>query len=175
MGLIQEGGALDLKPLQAFGLEKSGTMNPEPLQVHESWSLPLPASDGLGTQTVRGLDVEVSRDTYSFLVVVDGEVLGSLVNPILVANVPRVPDGREVYIERTIPEAVTLLDRDIVTPSVMEQLLSEPLPESIRDVLRRLPLASFQVKKETTHSEFSGCSIGRLYRRDDVQCAGRAW
>ena len=158
VGLIQSGGATDLKPLQAFGLEKGGTMNPDPLQVQDSWSLPLPASDGLGTQTVRALDVEVGRDTYSFLVVVDGNVLGSMVNPILVANVPRVPDGREVYIERTIPEAVTLLDRDIVTPAVMDQLLSEPLPESIRDVLRRLP-GRFSGQKGTPDSELSGVQL----------------
>jgi hypothetical protein len=41
----------------------------------------------------------------------------------------------------------------------MDKLLSEPLPESIRDVLRRLPLASFEVKKGRPIRNFRGVQL----------------
>ena len=159
VGLVHRGGLTDMGEVRVLGIEKDGSVSVEPLDFDEAWTLPLPADQGGGTQIVRALDVSVSREHYSFLVVVEGKILASMVNPILVANAPRVPDGREVHIERTVPEAVTLLDRDIVSPQVMEQLLSEPLPESIRDVLRRIPLANFQVKKGRPIRNFRGVQL----------------
>lgn len=156
LGLASRGASLP--NVEIFALDAEVGLIPAPLQVRPGWQLPLPDRAG-GLQRVHALDVEVPAGATGLLVAVDGPINLGLLNPVLIINAPPVSDGREVRIERAVPEAVSLLHEDIVSPAVMERLLEQPLPLYTAQVLRRLPLASFAVEGQEPMRDLAGAAV----------------
>lgn len=62
-------------------------------------------------------------------------------------------------VERNIPEPVSMLFEDLVTPEVMERLLEEPIPADAAQVLRQLSLAWFSVEGQEPIRSLSGVQV----------------
>jgi hypothetical protein len=145
----------DRAPLPTvYGIAVGGGMLPAPLDARERWSFPVPGTEGL--DTVSAFDVDIPSEVGSLLVVTGHPITGVLVNAVLVANAPIVPDRRDVVVSRAVPEAISLRQTDVVTPTVIADLLRQPLPVEVRSMLAALPLSHFQVANGAPIVDFAG-------------------
>lgn len=117
-----------------------------PLHAAHRWSLPAPAPSGAAIWTVHAYDVSLPEDARGIVLTVDADMRGLLVNPVLVANMPAVRDGRQWTVQRSVPEPVSLLFGDLITPEVIEQTLEHPIPDAAAALLRGLPQAGLLVE-----------------------------
>ncbi|MCB9765015.1 MAG: hypothetical protein H6739_34900 [Alphaproteobacteria bacterium] len=146
--------------LRAYGLDPSDGLRENVLDVTPAWTLPLPPPDERPRlMRVSALDVVLEPGVDGLLLVVPPEIQGVLLNPLLVGNLAIVPDGRDVTIERTVPTPVSLLEEDLVTPEVLDDMLAEPLPDTLVALLRALELARFEVKGQDPLVDFAGVEI----------------
>lgn len=160
VGLVFQGGDTQVPPIQVFAEERSGLVPDAPLEHRIAWRLPCPAREpGRGSALAVALDVQVPAGALGVLVAVEGPCEGAIGNPMLVIQAPGVRDGREVPIDRNVPEGVSLLRPDIVGPDVVADLLTEPLPEETRALLRALPLAWFEVTRQEPVVDFAGVGL----------------
>ena len=60
-------------------------------------------------------------------------------------NAPAVNDGRELEIQRNIPEPINLLYDDIVNDDVVTHLLADNIPSDTAKHLQKMPLSKFSV------------------------------
>lgn len=154
VGLVGRG----LGPVEVLPIDEAGGLLAAPLRTREAWALDLPAERG-GLSPLVALDVEVPAGVRELLVMAAGALEAALLNPVLVWNAPVAPDGREVDIRRAVPEAVSLLSEDVVTPAVRERLLEQPLPARVNQLLRRLPLACFTPSDGPAIRDYAGVSV----------------
>lgn len=161
VALVGEAGrTLRASTVQVRAIDPDEGVMDTNLRIREAWSLNLPAARGsAGMHTVVVLEVTVPARADQALVLVDGPLRGAFLNPLLVLNAPVVLDGREVRIERYLPEAVSLLHQDVVTPAVLSDLLREPIPASTARLLRNIPLAWFQVDEGDPIQDFDGVQV----------------
>lgn len=132
-------------------------LGPAPIELTEAWHLDLP--DARGDTRLLAVNMEPPPNVQGLLIVADGAVRGAVCNPVLVVQAPVVADGREVVVERAVPEAVTLMGEDVVTGDVRERLLEQPLSSRVAQILRRLPLASFSVEGQDPIRDFAGLAM----------------
>ena len=90
--------------------------------------------------------VNVSYDVtidnaQSILVCTSGNPISVSVNCLLIANTPAVNDGRELEVQRNIPEPVNLLYDDVVNEDVINHLLVDNIPS---DTAKHLQKCHFQ-------------------------------
>ena len=69
----------------------------------------------------------------------------TMLNAVMVANAPAVSDGREVTIERNIPEPINLLFDDVVNKDVLAHLLQDNIPSDAGRIISRLSVAHMEV------------------------------
>lgn len=150
----------DLPEITAFGQHSDGNVPGEELEVEVAWRLSVPPRDGgRGMWLAVALDVEVEPDLKGVVLAVDGGLHGALFNPLLVTNAPAVRDGREIRVQRNIPEAVSLLHGDLVTPEVVGRMDEEPIPDDALELIQELPLAWFDLKKGPELRNWRGVEI----------------
>jgi len=141
----------ELPDITAFGQHADGNVPSEELDVEIAWRLAVPPRDGgRGMWLAVALDVEVDTDHRGIVLAVDGGLEGALFNPLMVVNAPAVRDGREVRVQRNIPEAVSLLHGDLVTPEVVRRMDEEPIPDDALELIQELPLSWFDLKKQSS-------------------------
>ena len=147
IGLVFEGAHKpDTSGMRIFGEHKDGHVPSDPLEFDTAWTLtaPMPGA-GRGMAQVAAIDITLEPAHIGVIVAADGPVAGALLNPLLVANMPAVRDGRAVPVRRNVPEGVSLLYKDLVTPAVVDQLLDEPIPGDAMAIIRKLRLSHFSV------------------------------
>lgn len=161
LALVVPGGESQATPpVEVYAQSDEGWFAPEPLAVKPVWRLPAPMSEsGRGMATVVAVDVEVEASFDRLLVSVDGEVLGAMLNALMVANTPAVRDGRTWTVERNIPEPMSMLFEDLVSPEVIERLLEEPIPADAAAILRQLSLAWFPVEGQEPVRGLQGVQV----------------
>ena len=145
--------------LTAWAIQ-DGSLSDDPLQLREAWSMPVPSpTDSQGLDHVQALDIELAEGQTGVLLSMPDAPRAVLPNAIVVINAPLVPDGRELVVERAVPEAASLLEEDVVGRVVMDRLLQQPLGESTRAMLAALPLARFDVSAEDPIDDFEGIGL----------------
>lgn len=135
--------------------------------VAEQWRFPWPvmtASEGMDPDHLLNEAVELRVFEVSFpsslklkglLGVFFPEALGlpairlhaTVLNPLLVGNMPIVYDGRSVRATSALPEPTSLLWKDLLTREVLDRLQHTSLPASLQEQLRRIPLADLRLQR----------------------------
>jgi hypothetical protein len=134
-------------------------VRPVPLDVRPVWEVGLPDPHGRGLLHVAAVDVEVPAGANGVLLAVDGPATGVLLNAALVIEAPLVRDGREVVVSRAVPEPVSLLHENVVTPATLDRLASSGLPASAQAVVRDLPSALIVVDGQEALADFAGVDV----------------
>jgi hypothetical protein len=147
------------RPHRAFALHPRLGLLPEPLPQRVAWELSLPDPVKSGMVHVVAVDVDVPAGSDGVVCALQGEARALLLNAALVVNAPAIRDGRSVTVERSIPEPVSLLDKDVVTAEVVDALAVAGLPPRAVDLLRSLPLARFTVPGAEDVVDFEGLAV----------------
>lgn len=146
--------------LECWGLDSNGAPSQNPLKHRVAWLLPAPPPAGTrGLAGVLALDVPLAPDQTGFLLAVAGTPHGVMLNAVMVANLPAVRDGRRYVVQKNVPESVSLLFEDVVSPDVIEQLLEQPIPESAAAVLRKMPLSHISVEGARAIQDYAGVAV----------------
>lgn len=149
-----------LPAVQIYGLDAQSRPDPEPLFVATAWTLPAPPPDGgRGLWHLVAFDAPLAPEHRGLLVVCEGAVEAVMLNPLLVVNAPVVRDGRRWTVQRNVPETVSALFQDLVSPDVLRLLLAQPLPADTAAVLAGLPLSRLAVEGDRGVADFAGVSV----------------
>jgi hypothetical protein len=158
--VLVHGDPDELPEITAYGQHADGNIPAEELEVEVAWRLSVPPLDGgHGMWLAVALDVAVEPDLTGVLLAVDGGLQGALFNPLLVVNAPAVRDGREIRVQRNIPEAASLLFGDLVTPEVLGRMDEEPIPDDALELVQQLPLSWFTLKKGSEVQDWRGVEV----------------
>lgn len=144
---------------EAFGRFDTAGIRPAGLEVTAAWDLTLPGGAADGLSLVAAFDTLVPAGANGVLLVIDGPARGVLLNAALVINAPVVRDGRGTSVSRAIPEPVSMLFEDLVTPATLEQLATSGVPASTARALRQMPSAVFMVDGSTPLLDFEGVDV----------------
>lgn len=147
----------NLPELRVFGFEKNDGLQRIPLAHKTAWRLRLP--DPMGGQRMVltvAYDIDVKATHNQLLLATGANPHAVLMNGMLVVNAPSVNDGREVVIERNIPEPVNLLFDNIVNRDVISHLMGENLSVDIKSILKQFPISHFEVSDGQPITDFSG-------------------
>ena len=109
------------------------------------WRVAGSGGAGAGAE-IAGYDVPLAPGDRGVLFGVSGALGGVCLNVALAANTPAVRDGRLWTVQRNVPEPVSLLFQDLVTPEVVQHTLEQPVPAETAARLSALPLAHFSVE-----------------------------
>lgn len=145
---------------RVFGVDSEGSLSRVQLNHKVAWHLRLP--DPMGGRRlvmVKAVDIAVSDSHQAVLIATELKPQAVLLNAILVANAPVVNDGREMVINRNIPESISLLYEDIISAPVMQHLLEHGIPKDAADIIAALPLSSMPVSGEKPIRDFEGVSL----------------
>lgn len=146
--------------LEAWALVPGATgevMRHPPLRVERLWHLELTDEAGQ-LHRVEAIRVQVQAEDTGLLLAIEGRPEAFWGNPALVVNAPAVYDGRAVAVQRSMPEAVTLLTEDVLTPESMAGLQADPLSEGVRRLLDRMPLSVAELAGQRI-SDFRGLPV----------------
>lgn len=148
------------RDLRVLGISTAGQLRP--LATVPAWRVGLVDADAaVGLRDVSAFDVALESDILSLLVEVAGEGGKLIINPVLCIQAPMVRDGREVTVEREVPQAISLLNDAVVDAEVLDRLTSALNPVG-RDILTALDVASFTHVangKVSACANFSGMAV----------------
>jgi len=158
--VLEDASADGVPPITVFGEHAEGHVPSEGLEHEIVWrTLVPPPGSRHGMGLVVAVDVQIEKNHSGVIVAVEGDAAGVLFNPLLVANLPAVRDGREIRIRRNIPEGVSLLFQDLVTPSVIDQLVEEPIPEDALALVKQFALSHFALKDGDDIDNWRGLDV----------------
>lgn len=157
VGWVVAPGA-DPRPDALARFPQNGVL-PVPLTVQPVWEVGLPDPAGRGLLQVVAVDVEVPAGADGVLLAADGRASGVLLNVALVLDAPLVRDGRDVVVSRAVPEPVSLLHEDVVTPDTLDRLASSGLPASAQAVVRAIPSGLIVVDGQDELADFAGVDV----------------
>ncbi len=157
---LEQANADTLGEIRIFGEHEEGHVPAEELEHEVVWRLATPPRQpGHGMGLVVAVDVTVEKSHSGLVVAYEGDLAGAMFNPVMVANMPAVRDGREIRVRRNVPEGVSLLFQDLVTPEVIEQLTDEPIPDDALALVRKLQLASFALREGEDIQDWRGVDV----------------
>ena len=161
VGLVLEDASADFaSTITIFGEHAEGHVPAEPLEHEVIWrTLVPPPGSRHGMGMVVAVDIVVEKSHSGVIVATGEDTLGVLVNPLLVANMPAVRDGREIRVRRNVPEGVSLLFQDLVTPSVIDQLAEEPIPADTLALVKQFALSHFALKDGDDIDDWRGLDV----------------
>lgn len=161
VGLVFDGDeAAELSSLRIYGETLAGRLSLEPLRQREAWRLPCPRPHGEGGMWLLvALDVTLPEEMAGLLLTLQGEPTAVMLGPVLVTNMPAVFDGRRVTVKRNVPEGISLLFEDVVTPETIEQLAGEPLDDATLAMIRALPLARLGLDRGGDLRDWAGVDV----------------
>jgi len=158
MAFVLKGIREDSIPdIRVFASNQGEGFNREPLNHRLAWRLRMPdPSGGQRMVLVVALDVDLEPATQELLVATEANPICTMLNAVMVANAPAVSDGREVTIERNIPEPVNLLFDDVVNKDVLSHLLRDNIPSDAGRIISRLSVAHMEVTGGAAIQDFEG-------------------
>lgn len=158
MAFVLKGIREDSIPdIRVFGSNVGAGFNREPLAHRLAWRLRMPdPSGGQRMVLVVALDIELEKDTEQILVATECNPMCTMLNAVMVANAPAVSDGREVTIERNIPEPINLLFDDVVNKDVLGHLLRDNIPSDAARIISRLAVSHLEVTGGAAIQDFDG-------------------
>ncbi|MBM74778.1 MAG: hypothetical protein CMK59_05210 [Proteobacteria bacterium] len=131
-----------------------------PLRHSVAWRIKLPdPKGGQRMVLVVAYDVKVGSEHNQLLLATGASPLAIFLNALLVINAPAVNDGRQLDVQRNIPEPINLLFDDIINEDVIEHLLRDNIPSDSGKLLKKLPLANFSVSGGADIQDFKGVWI----------------
>ena len=143
--------------IRFFASDRQGGFNREPLSHRMAWRLRMPdPAGGQRMVLVVAIDVDLEPTTQELLVATEANPLCTMLNAVMVANAPAVSDGREVTIERNIPEPINLLFDDVVNKDVLAHLLQDNIPSDAGRIISRLAVAHMEVTGGAAVQDFEG-------------------
>lgn len=143
--------------IRVFGSEFENGFQRLPLQHRIAWRLRMPdPSGGQRMVLVVALDIDLEANHNEILIATECQPLCTMANAIMVANAPAVSDGRELTIQRNIPEAINLLFDDVVNKDVINHLLRDNIPVDTARILSKLPVSYFEVTGAAAVQDFEG-------------------
>lgn len=146
--------------VRAVGLGGSARLRESPRVVRAAWQIDLPGGpDERGLRSFRCWEIDLVENDSGVLLLLDETPEQVLLNTFLVINAPVKRDEREIIVERAVPEAVDLIDGDLVTPGVIARLTDAPLPGGLRDALHDLPLARMIAQNGEVLRDYAGMSV----------------
>ena len=158
MAFVLKGVREDSIPdIRVFASDRDGGFSREPLGHRVAWRLRMPdPSGGQRMVLVLAVDVDLESTTEEILVATEANPLCTMLNAVMVANAPAISDGREVTIERNIPEPINLLFDDVVNKDVLSHLLRDNIPSDAGRIISRLSVAHMQVTGGAAIQDFEG-------------------
>ena len=145
--------------LSALGLDGQGgliELTPPGL----AWQLPLPdESPSRGWRLVTAMDVRLPAGAAGLVLFTPTDTSAVLTNAALVVQAPAVRDGRQQTVQRNVPEAVTLLHQDVLSPAALARVGDWAIPAATAARLRALPLAVMDVSGEAPALDWAGVSL----------------
>ena len=140
MAFVLKGVREDSIPdIRVFASNRDAGFNREPLSHRMAWRLRMPdPTGGQRMVLVVAIDVDLEEATEELLVATEANPMCTMLNAVMVANAPAVSDGREVTIERNIPEPINLLFDDVVNKDVLNHLLRDNIPSDAARIISRL-------------------------------------
>ena len=146
--------------VRAVGLGGTPRLREAPRTVRSAWQIDLPAGpDERGLRSFRCWEIDLVDNDNGVLLLLDETPEEVLLNTFLVINAPIKRDEREITVERAVPEAVDLLDGDLVTPAVMARLTDAPLPSGLREALQSMPLARMVAQNGEILRDYAGMAV----------------
>lgn len=156
--LILKGVREDAIPdIRVFGSTFEKGFQRATLSHRIAWRLRMP--DPMGGQRmvlVVALDIDLDPDHNEILIATECNPVCVMLNSIMVANAPAVSDGREVLIQRNIPEPINLLFDDIVNKDVLHHLLRDNIPSDAAKIISKLPVAHMEVDGAAAIQDYEG-------------------
>lgn len=160
VALVLDGAGTDNPEVEFIGLEGDSVKTATPLRHSVAWRLSLPSSKHESAMdTVVAYDISLPENCSGVLVSSADPIRGLLLNALLVANMATVRDGRQVQIERNIPEAISLLYEDVVTESVVARLLEQAIPDDAAAIVRNFPISWFDVAEDEPMANWEGVQV----------------
>ena len=157
-GFVLKGVSEDEIPdIRVFGIEAEQGIQSTLLNHQIAWRLKLP--DPVGGQRMVlfvAIDVELDETHDEILVATECNPMAVLLNAALVVNAPAANDGRELVIERNVPEGINLLFDDIVNGDVINFLLQDSISSDTGRLLSRLALSHLSVSGAPPILDFEG-------------------
>lgn len=143
--------------IRVFGSEYENGFQRETLTHRIAWRLRMPdPSGGQRMVLVVALDIDLEADHNQILIATECEPLCTMANALMVANAPAVSDGRELVIQRNIPEPINLLFDDVVNKDVIQHLLRDNIPVDTARILSKLSVAHFEISGAAAIQDFEG-------------------
>ena len=157
MAFVLKGVREDSLPdIRVFGSSELG-FGREPLTHRLAWRLRMPdPSGGQRMVLVVAIDIELNAETEDILVATECNPVCVMLNSVMVSNAPAVSDGREVAIERNIPEPINLLFDDVVNKDVLQHLLRDNIPSDAGRIISRLAVSYLEVTGGAAIQDFEG-------------------
>jgi hypothetical protein len=157
VGLIYKGANEENLPnVDFYSIDSEGVISKNPLHSRTVWRIKLPDPMG-GQRMVINVAYDITIDNaQSLLLCTSGNPISVVVNCLLVANTPAVNDGRELEIQRNIPEPINLLYDDVVNDDVIGHLLADNIPSDTAKHLQKMPLSKFSVSGSADVLNFKG-------------------
>lgn len=148
---------LNIPELRVFGFHKTEGLQRIPLSHKIAWKLRLPDPKG-GQRMVLTVayDVDVLPTHVQLLLATEASPQAVFLNSVLAVNAPSINDGRELLVQRNIPEPINLLYDDIVNRDVIASLIEENIPSDTKKILQNFPVSFFDVSDGSTVQDFEG-------------------
>jgi hypothetical protein len=150
----------DIPDIRVFGIQKDEGFQRVPLRFRISWRLRMPdPSGGQRMVLVVALDIDLDANHSEILIATECSPICTMVNAIMVANAPSIFDGRELIINRNVPEPINLLFDDIVNKDVISHLLRDNIPSDTARLLSQLSISYLEVTGSAAIEDFDGVWI----------------
>jgi hypothetical protein len=157
VGLIYKGANEERLPnVDFYSVDSENVISKTPLHSRMAWRIKLPDPTG-GQRMVLMVSYDVTIDNaQSILLCTSGNPTSVVLNSLLIMNAPAVNDGRELEIQRNIPEPINLLYDDVVNDDVVTHLLADNIPSDTAKHLQKMPLSKFSVSGGADVLNFKG-------------------
>jgi len=150
----------EIPDIRVFGIEQERGFQRVPLRYRIAWRLRMPdPSGGQRMVLVVALDIDLDKAHEEILIATECSPICTMVNAVLVANAPSVFDGRELTVNRNVPEPINLLFDDIVNKDVIKHLLRDNIPSDTARILSQLSVSYLEVTSSAAIEDFDGVWI----------------
>ncbi|MBK9369906.1 MAG: hypothetical protein IPN01_27020 [Deltaproteobacteria bacterium] len=145
--------------LSALGIDGQGGVI-ELAAPRIAWRLPLPdESTSRGWRLVTAVDLALPEGAEGLVLFAPLDTVAVLTNAALVAQAPAVRDGRQQTVQRNVPEAVTLLHKDVLSPAALSRAGDWAIPADAAARLAALPLALMEISGEAPALDWAGVTL----------------
>ena len=147
----------EIPDIRVFGSTYEDGFERLPLTHRIAWRLRMPdPSGGQRMVLVVALDIDLDKNHQQIVIATECNPLCTMVNAIMIANAPAISDGREVAIQRNIPEPINLLFDDVVNKDVIQHLLLDNIPADAAKIISKLSVSYLEVSGAAPIQDYEG-------------------